>query len=380
MALQKICIIGDGLSGLTTAVMLSSGSINIDLFSKRNKSTKIDQRTTAISESNYFFLKDELSLKNIKYIHPCENINLYYEHNQNYINFLNLNNKKKNLMYIFENHKLKQSLLKAASRKKNIRLINKNINSFDVNDGSILVNGKKTKYDLIILSVGNQSTLYKKIGKDRSIRKNYNEKAITAIIKHNLNISNASQYFLKEGPLAILPIKKNLSSLIWSVNNNFFENYKYDLKNILEEKVKKILKNKIKISIHNIQSFPIHLNIRTKYSNKNILILGDGLHSIHPMAGQGFNLVLRDIKKLRDLIKKDIKLGLSIKSSNILKDFYYARSPENTLLSLGVDLTNSFIKDDTFFTPIRNKILNKIHKFDFIKKLSREISDKGISA
>ena len=55
MALQKICIIGDGLSGLTTAVMLSSGSINIDLFSKRNKSTKIDQRTTAISESNYFF-------------------------------------------------------------------------------------------------------------------------------------------------------------------------------------------------------------------------------------------------------------------------------------------------------------------------------------
>ena len=379
MALQKICIIGDGLSGLTTAVMLGSASINVDLFSKKSKNTKIDQRTTAISESNYFFLKEELSLKNIKYIYPCENINLYYEHNQNYINFLNLNNKKKNLMHIFENQKLKKTLHKSISKKKNIRLINKNIDNIDINDSSILINGKKIQYDLIILSVGNQSILYEKIGKNRSIKKNYNEKAITAIIKHNLNISNASQYFLKEGPLAILPINNNSSSLIWSVNNNFFDTHKDNLKNILEEKVKKILKNKIKISIHNIQSYPIHLNIRTKYSNKNTLILGDGLHSIHPMAGQGFNLVLRDIKKLRDLIKKNIKLGLSIKSSSILKDFYYTRSSENTLLSLGVDLTNSFFKDDNFLTPIRNKILNKIDKFDFIKKLSRQISDKGIS-
>ena len=57
-----------------------------------------------------------------------------------------------------------------------------------------------------------------------------------------------------------------------------------------------MLKNKQNITISNIQSYPISLSIRRQYYKKNILILGEGLHTIHPVAGQGFNLVLRDIK------------------------------------------------------------------------------------
>ena len=96
------------------------------------------------------------------------------------------------------------------------------------------------------------------------------------------------------------------------------------------------------------------------------------------MAGQGFNLVLRDIRKLKELISKRLKLGLQIKDSFILKDFYNSRKPENNLFGLGINLTNIFFKDNKYFFPIKKKILNNINKYSFVKKLSQSISDKGV--
>ena len=138
-----------------------------------------------------------------------------------------------------------------------------------------------------------------------------------------------------------------------------------------------MLKTSIK-NITNIQSFPINLNLKTKYFKKNVLILGEGLHTVHPMAGQGFNLVLRDIKKLKQLVSKTLKLGLLIKDSFILKEFYNSRKPENNLIGLGINLTNIFFKDNRYFSSLKKKILVNINKFAFIKKLSQSISDRGI--
>ena len=143
-------------------------------------------------------------------------------------------------------------------------------------------------------------------------------------------------------------------------------------------KLKTLLNNTIIKNISEIQSFPISLNLKTRYSNKNTIILGDGLHTVHPMAGQGFNLVLRDIKKLSELIAKTLKLGLLLKNSLLFKDFYQSRKPENIILGLGINLTNTFFKDNKYFFPIKKIILNNVKKFNFIKKMSQKISDKGI--
>ena len=140
-----------------------------------------------------------------------------------------------------------------------------------------------------------------------------------------------------------------------------------------------MLKN-IKIKkIGKIKSYPINLNLKTKYFRKNILILGDGLHVVHPMAGQGFNLVLRDIKKLSELLSKTLKLGISLGNSFTLNDFYQSRKSENTILGLGINLTNIFFKENKYFAPIKNRILKNINNFDFINKISKRISNKGIS-
>ena len=377
---QKICIIGDGLAGLTTAAVLSKQNVCIDLYSGTKKKIKsLDTRTTAISESNFQYIKSNLNLTKTSIFWPCKKISLFFEDNRKITNFLNFSEKNKNFMHIFQNKNLKKELDTIVNSKKNIRLRKKNIESINSEDSSIILEKKKIFYDLIILSIGGKSNLYSEIEKNRSIKKNYEEVAITATVKHTIKIKNASQFFLKEGPLAILPFKKNIFSTVWSVSNDYFRDNEKDLKKILIEKLRKLLKSRKIKNVDYIQSFPINLNLKTKYYKKNILILGDGLHTVHPIAGQGFNLVLRDIKKLKELMSETSKLGLLVKESFILKDFYNSRKPENNLFGLGINLTNIFFKNSGYFSIFRKTILSNINKFSFVRKLSLSLSDKGIS-
>jgi 2-octaprenyl-6-methoxyphenol hydroxylase len=376
---QKICIIGDGLAGLTTAAILSKENVNIDLYTgSQKKNYTLDNRTTAISESNYQYINNNLDLKNKSFFWPCREINLFFEDKDKISNFLNFKEKNKNFMYIFQNKNLKKKLTKIIFMKKNIKLIKKNIQIINNEESSVQLDKDKKYYDLIILSIGSTSKLYSKIENNRSIKKNYKEFALTSIVKHNAKIKNASQFFLKEGPLAILPFEKNFFSTVWSVNKEFYNNNKKNLTKILGKKIKFLLSTEnIKI-INNIQPFPINLNLKTKYFKKNVLILGDGLHAVHPLAGQGFNLVIRDIKKLTELISKILKLGLLIKNSYLLKDFYNARKAENNLFGLGINLTNIFFTNSKYFPKLKKIILSNINNFGFIKKITQSVADKGI--
>ena len=218
-----------------------------------------------------------------------------------------------------------------------------------------------------------------KIESSRSIKKDYEEFAITGIVKHKEKIENACQFFLKEGPLAILPFQKNSFSTVWSVNSNYFKTNKHNLKKILKDKLRILLNSNTIKKVDYIRSFPINLNLKTKYFKRNVLILGDGLHAVHPMAGQGFNLFLRDVKKLAELMLKISKLGLLFKESFLLKNFYNSRKPENNLFGFGINLTNLFFKNNKYFSKSRKIILNNINRFNFIKKTSQSIADKGIS-
>ena len=247
---QKICIIGDGLAGLSAAVILSQQNIKIDLYAGSNKKNKVknDNRTTAISESSYQFIKGKLNIKNLNIFWPCKEINLFFEHNKNIQNFLNYKERKKNLMYIFENKNLKKNLDKQILIKKNIKLIKKNIDSINYETGSIIFNKKVFSYDLIILSVGAHAKLYDKITQGRSIKKNYKEVAITSTIQHNFTINKVQQFFLKEGPLAILPFSQKNFSVVWSVSNLFIKKNKKFIKKILITKIRTLLKlNRLKI-------------------------------------------------------------------------------------------------------------------------------------
>ena len=118
MSKQRICIVGDGLAGLMTAVVLGRISgVDINLIAKKEKKN-LDKRTTAISHTNFKFIQENIVKLDNNLFWPSKNIELYYETSKEKINFLNLNEAHSNLMYVFENDKIKSILLKEISKNK----------------------------------------------------------------------------------------------------------------------------------------------------------------------------------------------------------------------------------------------------------------------
>ena len=364
MKKQRICIVGDGLSGLMATLALNKlEGLEVHLISKKNKHSK-DKRTTAISASNYEFFNKVVDKVDKKLFWPSKKIDLFYETKDQNMSFLNFNEDSKNLMYIFENDKIKEVLIKEIKKKK-IKILQKNINKLKDLDS----------YDVKILCLGRSSKIYQTIVDKRSLNKDYKEIAITGYVKHNLKNLNTAQYFLKDGPLAILPFSKNNFSFVWSVDKEFL---KKDINSVVKSKICKVLKTN-KIQISNQQSYPLTLNLKRTYYKNDILILGEGLHTVHPVAGQGFNLVLRDINKLQKIFKYYTKLGMSLKSTPAFKEFTNNRKSVNIITGIGIDLTHNFFKQNKLLDPFKETILKNISKNDTLKKLSKFISNRGLS-
>ena len=142
----------------------------------------------------------------------------------------------------------------------------------------------------------------------RKILKEHNGLAYTTIIKHEpIDNATAVQIFTKLGPLAFLPISEKETSVVYSFYNKKNENI-----NKLIEKYN--YKYKI-LNIDKINSFELKsLSLRSYYQD-HILAFGDLLHKIHPLAGQGFNMTIRDIQILLEIIVSKYSLGLDLDSS-----------------------------------------------------------------
>ena len=376
MTNQRICIVGNGLTGLVTALVLSELNIDINLIGKFKINKKnVDRRTTAISQSNYKFLMKFLNKNSSEYFWPLNKIDLFHEVSDKYKNFMNFENNGENLLYIIKNSDLKRILLKKIEKRKKVKIINKEICKIDEKKSLVFLKNKKITYDSILLCVGKSSKLVNNLVGKRSVGDDLNEIAFTTIVKHNSNISSAKQYFLKEGPLAILPFSKKEFSLIWSVKKSYS---KFIQKKLLLEKLKKMLNIEKKLKISKIDFFPISFKFNVNSSNKNVLVLGEGSYNVHPVAGQGFNLILRDIKQLNYEIDKILSLGIQIKDSTVFSKFRSLRKPENLLLGLGINIIHKFFKDDKIIKPVRQVILKDLNKFKFLKKLSLNFANKGI--
>ena len=127
-----------------------------------------------------------------------------------------------------------------------------------------------------------------------------------------------------------------------------------------------------------INSFELKsLNLRSYYHN-NILAFGDLLHKIHPLAGQGFNMTIRDIKILLDIIKKRLDLGLPLDSS-VNSEFQKNLKYKNFLFSNGVDLIHEIfnIERKTNIGLLSNSV-KLISNYPFINKMFTKIADRGV--
>ena len=375
MIKQRICIIGNGLTGLTAALILGKLNLDVHLIAAPDKRRRRDIRTTAISENNYKSLINFIGNKYSKIFFESKEIDLYKEHSKEIKHFMNLSNKNKNLMFLFQNEILKKLIQRKINTYKNLKIFFKKVSEIDVEKSKVFFGNKNFSYDAIFVCTGSKSEIIQKLFGDRFIERKTDEIALTSIVNHNSNIVNAKQFFLKEGPMAILPLSKNKFSFVWSVSSKFKNKNAVP---IIVKKFKEILKLKSDFTVSKVDCFPISFKFRSNFNKKNILVLGEGSYNVHPVAGQGFNLILRDIFYLNGKINEYIKNGIQIKDSLFIDEYLKQRKPENLLFGLGINFVNNFFKFNKITEPIKKVILKDINKFNILKDISLRVSNKGI--
>ena len=189
------------------------------------------------------------------------------------------------------------------------------------------------------------------------------------------NKGYAYQFFLKNGPLALLPLKKsrskNLSSLVWTEKTSNISEVLSN-KNVFEKTLNELCGTylgKIKVYVDPI-SFPLKKAIcKSQLINRNILI-GDAARSMHPLAGQAWNQALRDLAYLADAIVESKKLGLDIISCPSLLTFKRKRKIESNAFVEGISFINSvFMSESSLVKGFRRNMMKLVNNKDILKKL-----------
>ena len=354
---MNVCILGDGLTSLTLAKVLVKRGIFVDILFEDKVNNYFKSRTFGITKKNFEFYSNEISnLKKISW--KLNNIEIYSENlpNQKILEFKNINSE---IFSIIRNEQLYKKLngeLETNKFFKKKKIKNSNI--------SIINN-----YNLIF-NCNNNHLITKKFF-SKKIEKKYDCIAYTAIIDHKkTNNQTATQIFTKIGPIAFLPISNYQTSIVYSINSN----NPVELKNLIYKYNKKYTILKIKDQkTFNLTS----LNLR-KYFYKNILCFGDLIHKIHPLAGQGFNMTIRDIIDLAKIIDDKIELGLEL-NSLIFAEFERKTKHRNFLFSQSIDLIYNFFEQERKFKgKFISQSLKYLGKNSHFTKLFSKLADEGL--
>ena len=373
-----VLIVGSGLVGLVAAHCLSSLNYKVTLVDKKNlissQNSFKDTRTVAVSEGSKIFL-ESLSLWGYldKYAEPIKNINVYDRSSHNKILFSNqIKNKK--LGYVIENKQFSKILINQLKKFKNTKLqYGFNLVNAELNDkctrafsNNSIINSK------IIIAADGKNSQIKKIVGNKTYKKKYNESALVLNFFHKKKLNNtAYEIFYKTGPLAILPMKSPKgffqSTIIWSNDDIFLRKLtSLDdsfIKNFIEEKIGHIVGKITKIN--SSQIFPLSAHINDSFINKRLIYVGDAAHSIHPIAGQGWNLGVNDVKNLYELSKtKKIDIGNDL-FCKMYNDKCYHKAFQ--LFQITDKLNSHFLNSGTIYRTLSNLGFGFIEKNQSLK-------------
>ena len=358
--IMTVCILGNSLTALTLAKALVNCKIDVEVLYNKQNYKITDTRTIGIAKNNIdFFNNNIINIKQI--IWKLKKIEIFSE-NLKKKNLINFENRGDQLFSIVKNYELYNLLKKTLSKNKFFKAkFVKNVNL------TLLQN-----YELIINC--DPFNLISKRYFSKKLVKNYNSYAYTTLITHEkIKNDTALQIFTKKGPLAFLPISDRQTSVVYS----FYSSNKQKEENIKKLIINKNFKYKI-IAMDKINSFKLKsLNLRSYFHN-NILAFGDLLHKVHPLAGQGFNMTIRDIKILLEIIESKLDNGLSLDSSVNL-EFQKTQKHKNFIFSTGVDFIHEFFNIETKFkTSLISKSVKLISNYPSINKMFTKIADRGI--
>lgn len=213
--------------------------------------------------------------------------------------------------------------------------------------GVTLSDGRELRARLLVGADGRQSGTAARAGIRRSGH-DYGQIALVAAVDHELpHEGTAYQYFMPTGPLAILPLPGNRSSIVWSETRANAR----AISELPDDEFLSVLRPRFgeahgAISLAGPRfSYPLNLTLAERYVAPRIALIGDAAHGVHPIAGQGLNLGLRDVAALAEVIVAARRRGEDIGTDLVLARYQDWRRPDATALAFGMDGVNTLFSN-----------------------------------
>ncbi|MDC3386191.1 FAD-dependent monooxygenase [Gammaproteobacteria bacterium] len=376
---EDIIIVGAGLTGLAFCSLLKDTKIKLSLLDTQPK--KIyksfeNERHIVLSNSSKSILESIGLWKEInKYCSKVKNIHISKKNIFGSSVVKSADENLESLGYQVPVKILMNILYSNIENENNINIIH-GAQVMSVDKGKeINVNYKLESIEKNLVS---RSLVFSSGSKDKIlnnifseiIQKDYKQNAIVCeLLSNKYNSDTAYERFTNNGVLGVIPRKENIWTLIYSTNEKESE----IIENLENNELKKYFQNLMgkkcgKISeINNVKIYPLKMRYYKNFTNKNICLLGDAAHTLHPIAAQSFNLSLRDCAYLTKMIKKNEKEEIN-NFSRIFDCYHKERIGELERLVKFTDFLASFIHGGGF---LKNSLISASLLFMDINKSLR---------
>lgn len=365
---NSIIIIGGGLVGNLLHLMLESKGFSINQF---EKTSKLKNRTFALTPSSVDWLKSlGLPSKFFDSLNEISSMKIFDSTLSNSVTFESDDIAKPAIAFMANEKDFNEAIEKTFKKRKTIEEIPKDYVIKNKQDQVIIETSKERYKSSIIIACDGVNSLAREKIEIKSTKHDFNQTAITFQLKVKLDNQNeAKQFFLKESILAILPIKKDLVSIVWSCNSQFYKKINsFDEKSIEDELNLTIgdFYKDIKV-VSKIESFPLTMNRVESFFKDRVLLVGDAAHFIHPLAGQGLNLGIRDIITLEKIIDKKGYADIGLKG--FLRKYERARKEDVAQMGfLTLGLNWIFSNKSSILSRIVGKGMSMLDKSKLLKK------------
>ena len=216
-----------------------------------------------------------------------------------------------------------------------------------------LGSGNEIETPLLIAADGKRSRLRDRAG-IKCIAWSYPQTGIVTTVVHSKpHGGKAVQHFLPAGPFAILPLKGDRSSIVWTEERDRARAIlEGDEAGFLAELAKRFGSLLGEIAVAGpVQSFPLDFQLARSFVADRLALTGDAAHAVHPLAGQGLNIGFRDVAALAETIVEAARLGLDIGTAPVLERYERWRRFDSTFSATVMDGLNRLFSSDS--APLR---------------------------
>lgn len=344
-----IAVVGGGMVGAAAALALSRAGFSTALLEARSPSPwhaqdDVDLRVVGLAPSSIKLL-DELDVwTSIRDARACPyaRMHVWDAENGAAIDFDAVDEGRDQLGYIVENNLVQWMLWQALDAAGVQRLCPATVKDFETRADRVvleLADGESVAVRLLVAADGGNSPLRDRAGIATHGR-DYTQRAVVAHVTTERPHAHACwQRFLPTGPLAFLPLADGRSSIVWSLPESEAqrvlalgdEAFAKEIGIASDFRLGRI------IAATQRAAFPLKLQLADSYQAERFVLLGDAAHVVHPLAGQGVNLGLRDVTELRNTLIDARDAGRDFASSHVLRRYARRRRSADTLDAYGFD-------------------------------------------